>query len=116
MQKGKGIAEEKVGKYLDDKSYKVELVAFFKKFDEEEDDGCNGVDRKWQKFESYLSMESGSFDEAIGGEENSETVDGKHGPLPAYRRKYLWMSLTSSKSQKKSRINTTPLLSFISRI
>ena len=46
MEKGKGIAEKKVGKYLNDESYKVELVAFFKKFDEEKDDGCNGVDRQ----------------------------------------------------------------------
>ena len=46
MEKGKGIAEEKVGKYLNDESYKIELVAFFKKFDEEKDDGCDGVDRQ----------------------------------------------------------------------
>lgn len=46
MEKGEGVAEEEVGKYLNDEGHEIELVALLEEFDEEENDGTHSVDGK----------------------------------------------------------------------
>lgn len=72
VKESKCIAEKKVSKDFDSVADEAKLVSLFKEFDEQKDDGGDGVDREGQKFEDDLAMILCSFDQTVGSEKDSQ--------------------------------------------
>jgi hypothetical protein len=101
VHESEGIAKQEIGENFDDVADKVKLVTLFEEFDEEEDKGSKGVDRKWEQLEHNLPMISRCLVERDGGEKEGKEVDHEHGPLSILRHLFTFQCHCSPRNPKR---------------